>query len=139
VVGEDEKAIHRLIVAAFSRPDREPVPFFEWQELMMRPDIFDPELWFLAVADGKIIGASLGYSYPEEGWVRQLAVAESWQGRGIGAALLRHSFLTFKELGHETVGLGVRAENEQAVSFYERLGMRRARQYDEYSKVVAVA
>jgi GNAT superfamily N-acetyltransferase len=109
VVGEDDKAIHRLIVRAFSWPDREPVSFDDWQEYMMRSDIFNPELWFLAVADEKIIGASLSYSYPEEGWVRQLAVDKGWQGRGVGAALLQHTFLAFKELGHATVGLGVRA------------------------------
>jgi mycothiol synthase len=138
VAGEDDKAIHRLIVAAFSWPDREPVSFDEWQAFMMRSDIFEPDLWFLAVADEKIIGASLAYSYPDEGWVRQLAVYDKWQGRGIGAALLRHSFLAFKELGHASVGLGVRAENEHAVKFYEKVGMRRARQYDEYRKVIRV-
>lgn len=136
VPGEDDKAIHRLIVAAFSWPDREPVSLDAWQESMMRSDIFDPELWFLAVADEKIIGASLSFSYPDEGWVRQLAVDQSWQRRGIGAALLRHTFLAFKELGHDNVGLGVRAENETAVKFYEGVGMYRARQYDEYRKVI---
>jgi mycothiol synthase len=136
VPGEDDKAIHRLIVAAFSWPDREPESLDAWQESMMRSDIFNPELWFLAVADDKIIGASLSYSYPEEGWVRQLAVDQSWQRRGIGAALLQHTFLAYKELGHDNVGLGVRAENDTAVRFYERVGMYRARQYDEYRKLI---
>lgn len=136
VPGEDDKAIHRLIVAAFSWPDREPVSLDDWRDGMMRADIFDPSLWFLATANEKIVGVSLAYSYPEEGWVRQLAVDNKWQGRGIGAALLRHSFLAFKDLGFESVGLGVRAENETAVRFYERLGMYRARQYDEYRKVI---
>ena len=136
VPGEDDRAIHRLIVAAFSWPEREPVSFDEWQETMMRSDIFDPELWFLAEADEKIIGTSLSYSYPVGGWVRQLAVDARWQRRGIGAALLQHSFKVFKELGHEMVGLAVRAENESAIRIYERAGMYRARQYDEYRKVV---
>ncbi len=135
----DAKAIHKLIVAAFDWPDREPPSFEEWQEFMMRSDIFDPSLWFLAVANDRIIGTSLSYSYPDEGWVRQLAVDKAWQGRGIGAALLRHSFLAFKELGHDNVGLGVRAENEHAVKFYERVGMKRARQYDEYRKLISEA
>lgn len=139
VPGEDDKAIHRLIVEAFSWPDREPVGLEAWREGMMRADIFDPELWFLAEANDRIIGASLAFSYPEEGWVRQLAVTKAWQGRGIGAALLRHTFLAFKDLGHVSVGLGVRAENEHAVDFYERVGMRRARQYDEYRKVIGRA
>lgn len=136
VPGEDDRAIHRLIVAAFSWPDREPVSFAEWQESAMRSDIFDPELWFLAIADEKIIGTCLGYSYPEEGWVRHLAVDDKWRQRGIGTALLQHSFKAFKELGHAEAGLGVRAENESALRIYERAGMYRARQYDEYRKVV---
>lgn len=133
---QDAKAIHKLIVNAFSWGDKDPVSFEEWQGSMMRPDIFDPELWFLAEYNDKVVGASLTFSFPEGGWVRQLAVYKNWQGRGIGAALLRHSFLAFKDLGHEKVGLGVRADNEHAVEFYEQLGMKRARQYDEYRKVV---
>lgn len=138
IPGEDDKAIYRLIVSAFSWPDREPVSFDGWKEAMINIDIFDPALWFLAVAGEKIIGASLSYSYPEQGWIRQLAVNDSWQRQGIGAALLQHNFLAFKDLGHESVGLGVRAENETAVKFYERAGMYRARQYDEYRKVIGL-
>ena len=41
---QDARAVHKLIQAAFDRPDRRPQPFGEWQTNMMRSDIFDAEL-----------------------------------------------------------------------------------------------
>ncbi len=83
---------------------------------------------------GNLVGACLCYAYEELGWVRQLGVAASWRRRGLGSALLRHAFITFKTLGFQEVGLGVEAANPAAYAFYQKIGMARARQYDEYIK-----
>ena len=72
--GKDDKSVHELIETAFSRPDRTPSRFDEWQNAMLRSDIFDPTLWFLATYEDELVGACLGYEYPEQGWVRQLGV-----------------------------------------------------------------
>ena len=132
--GQDERAIYDLIEEAFARPGREGPSFEEWTSLMVRSDIFDPDLWFLAVAGERLIGACLCFEYPGLGWVRQLGVTESWRRKGLGIALLQHAFGAFYRRGEKQVGLSVAADNESAYTFYQRAGMRRARQYDEYVK-----
>jgi mycothiol synthase len=134
--GDDDRAIQALIEAAFDRPGRTPQTFEDWQEFMMQPGLFKPELWFLAEAGGELVGACLGFIYEPAGWIRQLAVADSWRRRGLGTALLRHAFQEFWRRGLDHVGLGVAADNERAVHLYEAAGMRRLQQYDEYLKTI---
>jgi mycothiol synthase len=130
----DGAAIHQLIQAAFHRPGRTPQSFDDWKSFMMRADIFKPELWFLAYSGDDLAGACLCYAYTNEGWVRQLAVDEPWRGKGLGSALLRHSFSVFRAKGFERVGLAVEEDNPNAYAFYQNVGMQRIRQYHEYLK-----
>jgi mycothiol synthase len=134
--GQDERAIHRLVETAFARPGRTPTTLDQWQGLMQRADLYDPDLWFLAMSGGEIAGVCLSFAYPTTGWVRQLAVAETWRRKGLGAALLQHAFALFRERGYDRAGLAVDAENENALRFYQRAGLRPVRQNDEYSKSI---
>jgi ribosomal protein S18 acetylase RimI-like enzyme len=101
---------------------------------MMRPDHFSPELWFLAYHREALVGAALCFDYPQYGWVRQLGIVQTWRRKGLGSALLQNAFQVFYQRGHKQVALGVSSENPDAYSFYEKIGMRRVRQYDEYQK-----
>jgi ribosomal protein S18 acetylase RimI-like enzyme len=136
VPAREGRAIHPLIEAAFARPGRTATTYEEWADLMMRDDILDPDLWFLAVAGEDLVGACLSFAYPEQGWVRQLAVAEAWRRRGIGTALLRHAFGVFRERGYDRAGLAVDGENPNAYAFYQQVGMQRVRQHDEYERAI---
>ena len=89
---------------------------------------------FLAMAGQEIAGACLSFAYPTGGWVRQLGVAEAWRRRGIGMALLRHTFVEFRKRGFDNVGLSVESERPDAHLFYQQVGMRQERQFDEYVK-----
>ena len=133
---QDAHTVHTLIETAFARPGRTPTSFEEWKRLMMRADIFDPGLWFLALDGEEIVGACLGFEYGDLGWVRQLAVSESWRRRGLGSALLLNAFNEFAKRGFTKAGLGVAADNPKAYSLYEKIGMRRVRQYAEYEKAI---
>jgi mycothiol synthase len=133
---QEGRAIHCLIEAAFARPGRTATTFDEWTGLMIRADILNPGLWFLAVAGKEIVGACLCFAYPELGWVRQLAVAESWRRKGIGTALLYHAFGVFHERGYDRAGLATESDNPDAIAFYEQLGMQRVRQHDEYERAI---
>jgi GNAT superfamily N-acetyltransferase len=136
VPGQDDRAIHELIQAAFDRPGRTPQPFEDWQPFMMRSDIFQPGLWFLAIAGGEIVGACLCFEYPDLGWVRQLGVAEAWRRKGLGRALLLHAFGEFQRRGFHKVGLTVASNNPDAHAFYATVSMEPLRRYVEYQKVI---
>jgi mycothiol synthase len=100
---------------------------------------FDPTLFFLAMAGDEIAGFSLCRSHsfydPDRGWVRSLGVRRPWRKRGIGLALLRHSFNEFYRRDKRKVGLGVDAQNlTGALRLYEGAGMRVDQAYDHYEK-----
>ena len=104
-------------------------------------DGFDPTLYFLAIdgPSGEIAGVnfcrSQSFYDPERGWVRSLGVRRSWRKRGIGLALLRHSFNEFYRRGKRKVGLGVDAQNlTGALRLYEGAGMHVEQAYDYYEK-----
>jgi GNAT superfamily N-acetyltransferase len=136
VPGTDDRALHQLIQEAFHQPGRTPQSFENWREFMMRPDLFDPELWFVALDGEMIVGACLAFAYSTGGWVRQLAVAEPWRGRGVGKALLRTAFSAFYARDFADVGLTVESRRPDAHTFYTAVGMRQVRQYDEYFKLI---
>ncbi len=100
---------------------------------------FDASLWFVAVEGGEIAGVSLCRVNEEEktpiGWVGSLGVRRPWRKRGLGMALLMHSFGEFYRRGYKKASLGVDASNlTGALKLYERAGMYVARQYDRYEK-----
>ena len=135
--GKDDETLHGFIQRAFDQPGRTPQPFVEWRDYMMRPDHFEPDLWFLLTSGGEIVGAALCFDYEPYGWVRHLAVKQTRRRQGIGLALLRHVFGVFYTRGQMRVALGVEAVNENAYRLYKQAGMRRVRQFDEYHKNIA--
>lgn len=135
--GIDDEHIHAVIQKAFIKPNQPAQPFDEWKEFMMRVDLYQSDLWFLALHNDEIVGTCLCFPYNEIGWVRQLAVAESFRRQGLGSALLMQAFQAFEQRGYKKVGLAVESSNINACNLYERVGMRKAIQLDEYEKSVA--
>lgn len=136
----DDRKVYEVIQSAFDRPGRTAPAFEDWKAFMMRSDIFKPELWFLATQGAEMVGACLCYEYSEseQGWVRQIGVLESARRSGLGTALLHHAFAEFYQRGFKKVGLAVESDNLRAIRFYENVGMKQIRRYDEYSKVISV-
>jgi mycothiol synthase len=113
--------------------------FKDFMHNMTQFEGFDPTLWFLAMDGDEIAGISLcrprAYDDLELGFVNTLAVRRPWRKRGLGLALLRHSFNEFYRRGNRKVGLGVDAENlTGALRLYEKAGMHVHRQYNLYEK-----
>lgn len=101
----------------------------------------DPTLLFLAVdgPSGEIAGINLclptAFDDPQAGWVGTLGVRRPWRKRGLGLALLRHSFNEFYRRGKRKVGLGVDAQNlTGALRLYENAGMHVHKVFDQYEK-----
>ena len=100
---------------------------------------FDPTLLFLAVDGDEIAGISLcpphSFDDTRMGWVGTLGVRRPWRKRGLGLALLRHSFNEFYRRGKRRVGLGVDAQNlTGALRLYENAGMHVHQAFDQYEK-----
>jgi mycothiol synthase len=118
-----------------------PSPYDEWNHWMTSYEGFDPSLWFIAEAEGQVAGVSLcrvNEADENLGWVRVLGVRRPWRRRGLGRALLLHSFQEFRRRGISAVGLGVDAESlTGAVRLYENAGMRVFRRSDIYERHIA--
>lgn len=114
---------------------------FERFKHFLTGEAFDPSLWFLAMDGSEIAGISLcrlqSYSDPGLGYVNILGVRRSWRKRGIGLALLRHSFGELYKRGKSRVGLGVDASNlTGALRLYEKAGMQIHHAFDLYEKTI---
>jgi mycothiol synthase len=110
-----------------------------WLHFMNNDPDYDPALWFVAMDGEEIAGISLcdfkSHEDPEMGWIGTLGVRRPWRRRGLGVALLQHSFRELYARGQKKVGLGVDAASlTGATRLYERAGMHVARQYDTYEK-----
>ena len=135
VRGQDERATFDALEDGFrDHWGYLPADYDEWVKQTTR-DSFDPSLWFLAVDGEEIAGLSLCSAVTEIPWVGKLAVRRQWRQRGLGLALLRHSFAELWRRGNRTVALGVDSENlTGATRLYERAGMVADRQWDRYEK-----
>jgi mycothiol synthase len=141
----DAEATYRAVDDSFrdhfghvEQPIEEGLPRFRhfWES-----EASDPTLMFLAVdeASGEVAGINLcrprSFDDAETGWVGTLGVRRPWRKRGIGLALLRHSFNEFYRRGKRKVGLGVDAQNlTGALRLYENAGMHVHQAFDQYEK-----
>jgi len=102
---------------------------------------YDPRLWFVAVHGEEIVGLSLCAGRmtedPDKGHVNILGVVRGWRERGLGMALLRHSFVELHKQGSQRVSLNVDASNlTGATRLYEKAGMSVTERFDLYRKVL---
>lgn len=112
-----------------------PMPYENWETHTIHRPGFDPALYFVAWDGDQVAGMSLCRVKPETGWVGTLAVRRPWRKRGLGQALLHHSFGEFYRRGVKTIGLGVDAGSlTGATRLYQRVGMKVAMEYVFYQK-----
>ncbi|MFZ5857653.1 MAG: GNAT family N-acetyltransferase [Chloroflexota bacterium] len=108
--------------------------FEEWSKKFDNPN-FDPSLWMIAWDGEEIAGFSQNRLRQGIGWVGTIGVRRPWRNKGLGIALLRHSFVEFYKRGTMTIGLGVDSANlTGATRVYERAGMRAVSEFALYEK-----
>lgn len=133
-------AFHAALEEAFADHwGNRPEPFDEWWERQLAKPDHDPTLWAL-VRDGAEVAGAVRND-PERsggGWVGALGVRAPWRGRGLGKALLLHSFREFHRRGERRVGLGVDSENATgATRLYESVGMHVDQETVVWEKILA--
>ena len=107
----------------------------EWKRSRFDDPEFDSSLWPIAWDGEDVAGFSLNRYRMGIGWIRTLGVRRSWRKRGLGEALLLHSFGEFYRRGTTTIGLGVDAQNPTgATRLYQKVGMVAVSEFVTYEK-----
>lgn len=136
---KDERQVFQVVEDAFNEwPNRAPSTFEKWQSWVTLRDDFDPSLVFVVIYEGKVVGVAVGLSYPDEGWVHQLAVQRDHRRKGLAKALLKTTFDQMRTLGFPEVGLSTDSRTG-ALDLYLDLGMEVRRSYTHYSKLLRPA
>ena len=139
----DDPTLFRAVFEADQEAFRDhwgyvPDSFEQWEYWTKNKEGFDPSLWFLAMDGAEVAAISLCINEKTSGgWVDTLGVRRQWRRRGIGEALLYHSFGEFYKRGIHEVYLGVDAASlTGATRLYERVGMHVHRRADIYEKEI---
>jgi mycothiol synthase len=140
----DDEAVYRARCAAFKdHRGHVDAPFEQgfahWKHVMKGDPFYDRLLWFVAEQDGEVAGFVYSFNgtgdNPKMGWVHSLGVLRPWRRKGLGRALLLHSFRAFRELGLKRAGLGVDADSlTGATRLYEQAGMQAVEEYLSFEK-----
>jgi mycothiol synthase len=130
---EDAVEVKELLDIAYAaEPDFRERSFDDWRQFMLGDPSFDPGCWFLAEADGELVAAALNW---KEGYVKDIVVHPEHRRRGLGEALMRHTFREFRRRGAARVTLKTDSTNPtEAWRLYERLGMGYERTYEVFEK-----
>jgi ribosomal protein S18 acetylase RimI-like enzyme len=96
-------------------PQNDPV-----EDIQRKVD-FQPDLFLVALLDGKLVGSVMAGYEGHRGWLNYLAVLPEYQGRGFGRRLVGRAVEDLRKLGCLKVNLQVRRSNISAVEFYKHL------------------
>jgi mycothiol synthase len=109
--------------------------FEEWSHGKFGNPNFDPTLWMIAWDGSEVAGFSQNRFRKGIGWIGTIAVRRPWRRKGLGSALLRHTFGEFYKRGTTTIGLGVDSANlTGATRLYQQAGMVVAGEFALYEK-----
>jgi mycothiol synthase len=141
VSGQDEQATYQADEeAAEDKGYHQPLSYEVWAKHMcMDGDFFDPDIWFLACQEDEVAGVALNLYNKDSkiGWVNHLSVRRAWRNKGIGKALLLHSFAEFFRRGVRNIKLSVDSKSlTNAPRLYEQVGMKTIQHYHIYTKEV---
>ncbi len=107
----------------------------DWSHALFGNPNFDPTLWMVAWDGDEVAGFSQNRVRMGIGWVGTIGVRRPWRGKGLGFALLKHTFGEFYKHGIKTIGLGVDAQNPTgATRLYQKVGMYPASEHVTYEK-----
>lgn len=125
-----DKDLHdRLVFEAEEEAFRDhwehvPGNFNNWRLRKIEREEFDPALWHIAWDGDEIAGYAQTRYRNDVGWIANLGVRRPWRKRGLGEALMLHSFNEFYKRGMMKISLGVDASNPTgATRLYEKVGM----------------
>ncbi|WP_417476966.1 GNAT family N-acetyltransferase [Maricaulis sp.] len=117
------RAARDLLNIAYTPGGGDVIAFQDWWPALVADPEYRPDLCFIVldIATGQPAGFAQCWSL---GFVKDIAIAARWRGRGLGRALMAQVFATFQARGIYEVDLRVAADNPSgAARFYQGLGM----------------
>jgi len=100
------------------------VPWNDPIEDIQRKVEFQPELFFVGLLDGMVIGSIMAGYEGHRGWINYLAVNPEFQRKGYGRKLVEKAIEELKKLGCPKINLQVRKSNAKVIEFYKHLGFK---------------
>ena len=104
-----------------------------WKNMMLDSPNFRPDLSYVAIAGGQIVGYAFNEAYEEdwesagrsEAWIGALGVLGEWRKRGIATALLNRSMEAMRQSGIDAAMIGVDSSSPSgAQHLYQSVGFR---------------
>ena len=83
---------------------------------------FQPQLFFVALLDGRLVGSVMVGYEGHRGWLNYMAVLPSFQKRGYGKKLVNKAIVELRKIGCLKLNLQVRKSNASVIKFYKHLG-----------------
>lgn len=118
-----ENAIHREQVIALWQA------VFGYETAHNRPDLvidkktaIDDGLFFVAIADSKVVGTIMAGYDGHRGWIYSVAVHPEHRNQGIGSELVSHAEAALTAKGCMKINLQIMDGNESVAAFYASLG-----------------
>ena len=81
-----------------------------------------PELFFVALDEGHLVGTAMAGFDGHRGWVYYVAVHPDHRRKGIGSTLMKRVEQALVEMGCPKLNLQIRATNAEVQAFYESIG-----------------
>jgi ribosomal protein S18 acetylase RimI-like enzyme len=118
----DAAEVHALMSLGYADGGGAVGDYSSWWESLSSDGEFDPALCFIArCSSGSLVGVAQCWT---SAFVKDLVVHPGWRRIGLGEALLRQVFATFRRRGATAADLKVRVDNPSgAVRLYKRVGM----------------
>jgi len=116
---EDLETVSELVMLANPHAAKEKYREHVVDELKENPD-----LSFVAVCNGRVVGYVQGDTRSPMTTIEDLAVAKGYQGKGIGKQLLSAELEALRTGGAKVVIAEVHYRNAQAIPFYYNHGFR---------------
>jgi GNAT superfamily N-acetyltransferase len=133
-LGVDDEELHEMIYSFWTDvPGHTARPLDEWRSLFLAEPWFDPDLVVVTRAEsgaGPIVACALGRTFTGDvGWVSQLGVAHTARGLGLGRAALIEACRRLSARQPRIIGLGVEADNANALGLYRSVGFEVVREW----------
>jgi ribosomal protein S18 acetylase RimI-like enzyme len=125
-------SVHEAVYSVWTQvPGHHERDIDSWRTLFLGSERAPADLQVVAWDGAHVAGVAICRTYaPATGWVSQLAVTDTWRGRGLGRALLVEACRRLAGVeGLDDIGLSVIAGNARALGLYRSVGFEVTREW----------